>query len=1227
MRHSKQLNAAQDRRGSMLIMVVVILVLLALIGTAMISTSRVDRVGTVQHSVNVQVDLLFESVKRLAVDSIRADLFGKSGATSYYKPAQGLGTGYRHLDYPLEDHYLASRSPEVLNLFAAATNAGGTNAPFWPSISFPLLGTSFENPTGIAFPLTLNKREYRFAPTTGTFNGKPWPHMNIFQVVPGTPVSYTLLATIPAADTDGDGIADAGMFRLPVGELNGVTYFAAVRIIDQGSTVNLSTAWRNNDDFVAGVGVVPGDFFPTNVDTERFLASNMANETTAINTYRNNPAVGGVSVVPVDDSGNNRTDFTYISPYDALFHQLVNRLSNPGLNTPGNKYQAFPETDDMSLAYPFAWYNQSLGTSTVGTYAQDSLVTNPRKSVYGSTAADVKLWFDNNFEFRTSLVAQANRMLRATSSVRNPVSNTAPVHAMTTLPAQYHAISDPLKMPDPQYPSGATPKACINTAPFNELWRAFWNIMADGPLSAPYGDDQRMFRSTLRDPTTQPAPPAPLKMLSFEVMMLRSALAALNAIDLRDNDFNVTSRLITIADTAGLTKYDAMVFGYEPQPFITEVYVNTSTEGGANPKGYVGIELYNPYPVEISLADWQMGIINRAADGPIASTDRFPNQRLLQITGFTGFPADSYVPAYGHVLIENLDTSDAATSATTRPGVTTQPTTRVAVANLHEVIATSQPSGGELVILKPRNAALNSGRITSTGLTTNVPAGYDENKALPDRLMELVPVDQFDFSGTSLNDSGPFEAINYVRESGTAHLFKQVYPGKYTISQQDRHEGTIRWTPTTTPSTQPGTTQPTMGQGDANSTYVNDIPAIQLHNVDWGGPNPYSAAVPNRFPFGGFARNIDMLEVPYIGAYRIRTAATAASTQPVFTEMNGVSMDSSFAEDMDATTDHHEMLGRFCPIFSAYDVNNSGNTTQPTTQPTTQQAGKPTTDWYAWTADFFDHLAVSTPSDDYFPHVEPNLYPPATQPGGPPVYAVKNGSTARADSRAAHAPGNDPTRWSEELLGNEGLINLNTAPWFVLARLPFVPPNYDRLALDMNPASATYGEITYVAGGNGVPDNIEIAVLITAWRDGGYLGYALPGGPFTSLFDLNKVVAPVASQANLNFQNGFGLFGPGGPHEADFLLDAFGDFTPFGAADDQIRWDFEERFLMINRISNLVTTRSDAFTVYVTLQGWRNLNGPGPAEMVVERKAAMLVNRTGVVKITDTPKVTNIPTN
>jgi len=177
--------------------------------------------------------------------------------------------------------------------------------------------------------------------------------------------------------------------------------------------------------------------------------------------------------------------------------------------------------------------------------------------------------------------------------------------------------------------------------------------------------------------------------------------------------------------------------------------------------------------------------------------------------------------------------------------------------------------------------------------------------------------------------------------------------------------------------------------------------------------------------------------------------------------------------------------------------------------------------------------------------------------------------------------------------------------------LPFVPittGNYPDL-LTMN---YTTGAITL--GADNISDNLEIAQLICAWRDGSGLGYAgTPHGPFTSIADLNKIVAinddPTDPTKRVTFANRFGSITP-----TTQLDDNDGDLTPVtqGTTDGVVD-GFEKRFLQLTRVSNLITTRSDTFTVYVLVQGWRNAgsltNGPTPPELVVQRRAAIIVDR------------------
>ena len=68
---------------------------------------------------------------------------------------------------------------------------------------------------------------------------------------------------IPAADADGDGIADALLWKLPVGPMNGVTYYAAVRVVDNNSAINVNTALARNFDFDGGLEAMQSPYAPS----------------------------------------------------------------------------------------------------------------------------------------------------------------------------------------------------------------------------------------------------------------------------------------------------------------------------------------------------------------------------------------------------------------------------------------------------------------------------------------------------------------------------------------------------------------------------------------------------------------------------------------------------------------------------------------------------------------------------------------------------------------------------------------------------------------------------------------------------------------------------------------------------------------------------------------------------------------------------------------------------
>ncbi len=131
-----------------------------------------------------------------------------------------------------------------------------------------------------------------------------------------------------------------------------------------------------------------------------------------------------------------------------------------------------------------------------------------------------------------------------------------------------------------------------------------------------------------------------------------------------------------------------------------------------------------------------------------------------------------------------------------------------------------------------------------------------------------------------------------------------------------------------------------------------------------------------------------------------------------------------------------------------------------------------------------------------------------------------------------------------------GRININTAPWYVIAQLPWVSPH---------------------------TPNYELARAIVEHRDA--------VGAFGSIGELNFVgIADPCSFRSIDY-----YARTDGPQAGDLL--GFPDLT-FG---DGIADDFEERDVIFSRISNLVTVRSDVFTAYILVR----IGADGPQKRVI----------------------------
>jgi hypothetical protein len=907
-------------------------------------------------------------------------------------------------------------------------------------------------------------------------------------------------------------------------------------------------------------------------------------------------------------------------------------------------------------------------------------------------------------------------------------------------------------------------KANVNTATFPELFRAFWCVMAGNPSYAtPFGvtptdnriydnqydatgtagTPQAQFRSVLRDPLNPNT--ANVSLLdapgagagsNTNVMLLRAALAAVNAIGLRENTENVISQTILLnkpaqVDNNGVAENDSVeveVFSNAPNPVISEVYVNTyagADSGDAsivNAQGYVAVELYNPYSVPMTLKNWQLGLINRTATaGAAPNPNIYPNLSFQAATPTNvvspsvigpiiqaqndpvnpagGPPAAGtiIIPAHGFALLENYNPAVGATpnpgdalgrsvganffGGTAQqkgpwfgPGGSAKPNTcDVYVQNLQLVIGgttgstiTATSTGGELVILRPRRSDgnLSTGTVApnlySEGSFTTDPLTFKQTIASIN-IADFVPVDSYDFSGLAIGTAAAGDAWSYVREKcqqaattpptptlDPSVWFKCTFPGFYStvgVTANQPREGAAMATPGTAhqgitsaaqnpPFTPTGAT-PNFGTDVPIGSYTNNFPPIQVYNVgniqttaaaanndSMHFPNsvvtpqfnpasnpasPYVNTIvpsaggntttpPFLFPHGGFARNGDMLDIPFIGAYRIRIASGALTQTAVgsqfFFEMNALPKDCSFAavecSNINAALNATENIGRFVPMAATHTyVNalNSGKFDDGTS------AVLPLPDFYAWSRNLFNYLTVQSPSDAHTPNFDPNYsssnpglgffaYPPQNW-GGAPANPIGPTPVLTGDPAATDQS-------SQDSVGVEGLININTASWKVLSLLPFVPSS--------------------VAGAQAIDQTIAKNIVT----------YRLTHGPFTSIFDLNQVPG---------FQTGSGTFDPTKPTAgASNPSSALGLLSPadpnFGTTAAAYTTpplgdveDYQEDCLTLMRISNLVTTRSDTFTVYIEVQGWLNADSPsgGPLpQPVITRHYAFIVDRSAI---------------
>jgi hypothetical protein len=1123
-----------------LIFTVAVLVLLALIATAYLATSRIDRVyvdvkgGAIGQGSAIGGgggdDLpgaVLEDLRRDVFDWAQGPGVGPTEEAKWYyrlpiEPADpSVVTTYRNWDYLFElpgtaggfagattaenaasyalrtryDPWLASRTPLAYNGAGAFTEAGGAGLPpAWPVISrwverwndgawvFPAPPNVdnkgyFESPIANGGAVTYTTRHAAIptwvridypntfvAPKRMQGQSRVYPALR-FDVGPDAGRTYL------AGDTDGDGVADAGLFplnglpqfpdgALPAGFYAGelppaahtTRWYAAIRVVDNTGVINVNTAWRRDVDInleaggysdAAATGAPAGAmanyaFFRSNIGLYELLdpvgspGSDLTQEWDAFTLYRHGGATGVTTAT-------GRNDYIYSSFAEALEMNLARRPFAPG-SSGSTTFRGF----DASLTANLAFLNGLINPTQAPTLLEQKLyrdayrnapnwaaldfVTESEKaqrsftfyvgpqdakiatatpafpadspllwwhSIYNPNAAD-RMAYLGGIGF-TNPPARPVRHLLTTA---NPLSTGARPTESAPSPTWLN-VGSPSTVAMTKFPGGYKTQGAINTDPFESLWRDFYQTMAD-PTNSSLAQDPAELNVVGNRQTLTPA----------ETLQVRAALAAINAVDMRDGDDDITTRRIRPSTTSTV---DVMVAGCEKQLFISQV-----TGGGP-----FQVTLHNPYTTPINATGYRLAIL----------------------------------PAGG--------------GGYTNPIALTETTILAGTDSVQVNLAIDGVTDGDIVLLRTRRAVPVTGTPEKSVLATNK---YDESN-----LQDLVPVDIVRVGAL------PSGVTNYARSKTN-----------WLIASSGNGMGS------------PGTTPNPFG--------LDAMP----------GTNKAVSTTNNRFPFGGFGRNGDMMLIPYVGSYVFYP--TASNT--IVNDVTPITFD---VERVTTTPATGQIKGRFTPA----------------------PAG-PSGDWRSRIFDNF--AALANPKNDYTPNMAPESWL-----GGKNVMNpnVKNANTPTP------VVGNDPDV-PDATSPVHGLINVNTASREVLRMVPFV-------------ADTGNGMIDPTPGG----PNDDVVDAILAQRR--------TGGPFKSVADL------------INRVPGFSASMTPNPMTGHFMTDSSPVIT-----------DYANTYHSFIRVSNLLTTRSDAFTMYVLLQQWQDFGTAQPVLLNESRYAAVIdrsqlsdVDRTG----------------
>lgn len=300
-----QLNpwAGARQRGSMMVMTVVVIVLLTLMGAAFLQMARVQRQEPATTPQNIDTVLEAEIARIKLI--LKRDLFTEGGEL--------FGTDIEPYDYP-NANYSASTSYTDPVTGTPYTISAGQDDDYWLADTAPVWDGSemvwrkFSSVTGVRVVGNIGDWNdlatgtLAYYPITGASGGGRVEDLQTSSKSDGY------------VDADGDGIVDSRWERSALPMLEGVQYFAAIRIIDLSSLINV----MSTGSIVNNTGTLAGDitgYYPTSGDMGRILRAHGGG---AFNTSLDN----------LFESGGLRENSMYANPLSGTRYPTPLGLTN-----------------------------------------------------------------------------------------------------------------------------------------------------------------------------------------------------------------------------------------------------------------------------------------------------------------------------------------------------------------------------------------------------------------------------------------------------------------------------------------------------------------------------------------------------------------------------------------------------------------------------------------------------------------------------------------------------------------------------------------------------------------------------------------------------------------------------------------------------------------------------------------------------------------------------------